>query len=132
MLKQIGVEGPGYAFELNLNALPQMKAKATKTKTVLEKADLTPIRRDFAFVISEDTGANEIVKAAKGADKAFITDVSVFDVYQGKGIDEGHKSIAIEVTLQPRATLLKDEDIAAISDKIIKAVTKATGATLRG
>ncbi|MEL8055912.1 MAG: phenylalanine--tRNA ligase subunit beta [Pseudomonadota bacterium] len=132
VLKQIGVEGPVYAFELNLNALPQMKAKATKTKTVLEKADLTPIRRDFAFVVSEDTGATDILKAAKGADKTFITEATVFDVYQGQGIDEGHKSIAIEVTLQPRETLLKDEDIAAISDKIIKAVTKATDATLRG
>ncbi|MEL7232314.1 MAG: phenylalanine--tRNA ligase subunit beta, partial [Pseudomonadota bacterium] len=132
VLKQIGVEGPVYAFELNLNALPQMKAKATKTKPVLEKADLTPIRRDFAFVVTEYTAAGDILKAARGADKTLITDITVFDVYQGKGIDDGHKSIAIEVTLQPKGELLKDEDIAAVSDKIIAAVTNATGAVLRG
>ncbi|MEO1641965.1 MAG: phenylalanine--tRNA ligase subunit beta [Pseudomonadota bacterium] len=132
VLKQIGVEGPLYAFELNLNALPQMKAKATKTKPVLEKADLTPIRRDFAFVVTEDTATGNILKAAKGADKALIKDITVFDVYQGKGIENGHKSIAIEVTLQPKGELLKDADIATVSDKIIAAVTKATGAALRG
>ncbi|WOR14875.1 phenylalanine--tRNA ligase subunit beta [Hyphomonas sp. FCG-A18] len=132
VLKQIGVDGPAYGFELNLNALPQMKAKATKTKAVLDKADLTPIHRDFAFVVTEDIAAGAIVKAAKGADKTLITDTTVFDVYQGTGIEEGHKSVAIEVTLQPKGEALKDKDIEAISDKIIKAVAKATGGVLRG
>ena len=132
VLKQMGIEGPLYAFELNLNALPQMKAKATKTKPVLEKADLTPIRRDFAFVVREDVSVADILKAVKSADKALLTDTSVFDVYQGKGIEPGYKSVAFEVTLQPRGETLKDKDIEAVSDRVIAAVTKATDGVLRG
>lgn len=131
VLKTLKVEGPVYAFELNLNALPLMKAKTTKTKPVLDKADLTPIRRDFAFLVSDDTAAAAITKAAQGADKALVSAVDVFDVYQGQGIEPGHKSIAIEVTLQPRGETLKDQDIEAISQKIVAAVAKSTGGVLR-
>lgn len=131
VLKAMKVEGPVFGFELNLNALPQMKAKTTKTKPVFEKADLTPIRRDFAFVVSQDTAAAAIVKAAQGADKALVTAVDVFDVYQGQGIEPDQKSIAIEVTLQPRGETLKEQDIEAISQKITAAVAKATGGVLR-
>lgn len=132
VLKTMKVEGPVFGFELNLNALPQMKAKTTKTKPVFEKADLTPVRRDFAFVVSKDTAAAIIVKAAQGADKALVSAVDVFDVYQGQGIEPDQKSIAIEVTLQPRGETLKDQDIEAISQKITAAVAKATGGVLRG
>ena len=132
VLRALKVDGPIYGFELNLNALPQMKAKVTKTKPVLEKADLTPVRRDFAFVVSDDTAAGAIVKAAQGADKALVAAVDVFDVYQGQGIELGQKSIAIEVTLQPRGETLKDQDIEAISQKIVAAVAKSTGGVLRG
>ena len=109
-----------------------MKAKTTKTKPVLNKADLTPIRRDFAFIVDEGTAAGDITKAATGADKALITQVDVFDVYQGQGIEPGQKSIAVEVTLQPRGENLKDQDIEAISQKIVAAVAKSTGGVLRG
>ena len=132
VLKALKVDGPVYAFELNLNALPQMKAKTTKTKPVFQKADLTPVRRDFAFVVPENTAAAALVKAAQGADKALVTTVDVFDVYQGQGIEPDQKSIALEVTLQPRGETLKDQDIEALSQKIIAAVAKATGGVLRG
>lgn len=130
-LKALGVDGPVYAFELNLNALPQMKAKATKTKPVFVKNDLTPIRRDFAFVVEDTVAAGAITKAAQGADKTLITAVEVFDIYKGKGIEDGLKSVAIEVTLQPRGETLKDTDIEAVSDKIVEAVAKATKGVLR-
>jgi len=132
VLKALDVEGPIYAFELNLNALPQMKARTTKTKPVLNKADLTPIRRDFAFIVDEDVAAGLIVKAAIGADKALVSGVDVFDVYQGAGIEPEQKSIAIEVTLQPRGENLKDQDIEAVSQKIVAAVAKAANGVLRG
>ena len=132
VLKALKVDSPIYAFELNLNALPQMKSKITKTKPVFEKADLTPVRRDFAFVVPADTASAALVKAAQGADKTLITAVDVFDVYQGPGIAPDQKSIAIEVTLQPRGETLKDQDIEALSQKIIAAVAKATGGVLRG
>ena len=131
VLKAMGVDGPVFGFELNLNALPNMKTTVRKTKPVLNKADLTPIRRDFAFVVEESVAAGEIIKLAQKADKTLITGVSVFDVYQGQGIEDGHKSVAIEVTLQPRGEALKDKDIEAVSDAIVANVKKGTGGTLR-
>ncbi|MEO0550558.1 MAG: phenylalanine--tRNA ligase subunit beta [Pseudomonadota bacterium] len=131
VLKALDVDGPVYAFELNLNALPFMKARATKTKAVLAKTDQTPVRRDLAFIVAESVPAGDIIKSAKGADKSLISEIGVFDVYQGKGIEEGHKSVAIEVTLQPSGETLKDEDIDAVIAKVVKSVGKATGGALR-
>ncbi len=131
VLKALGVDGPAFGFELNLNALPHMRVRPTKTKPILDKAELTPIRRDFAFIVSDDVQASALTDAAAGADKAMITSVGVFDVYSGQGIEPGHKSIAIEVTLQPRGETLKDQDIEAISEKVVAAVAKATGGVLR-
>ena len=132
VLKELDVDGPVFGFELNLNAIPQMRSKMGKTKPVFERADLTPIRRDFAFVVDEAVTAGDIVKAATGADKALIAGAEVFDVYRGKGIDEGKKSVAIELTIQPRGETLKDKQIDAIAEAVVAAVAKGTGGVLRG
>jgi len=73
-----------------------------------------------------------VLRAALAADRALISDVGVFDVFTGKGVPEGKKSLAIEVTLQPRETTLTDAEIEAVADKIVAAVKKATGGELRG
>ena len=70
--------------------------------------------------------------AALKADPKLITAARVFDVYRGASIGDGKKSVAVEITLQPRGQAMKDEEIDAVSQSIIKAVAKATGATLRG
>ena len=75
--------------------------------------------------------AADIIRAAQGVDKKLITDVTLFDVYDGKGIPEGKKSVAIAVTLQPREKTLTDQDIEAVATKIVADVTKKTGSTLR-
>ena len=132
VLKALGVSGPVFGFELNLQALPNMKTSVLKTKPVLTKADLTPIRRDFAFLVDQAIQAGDIIQLARKAHKTLISHVSVFDVYQGEGIEAGHKSVAIEVTLQPSGEALKEADINAVSDAIIAAITKGTKGTLRG
>ncbi|MDU2925443.1 hypothetical protein, partial [Bradyrhizobium sp.] len=71
-------------------------------------------------------------RAAQGVDKKLITDVTVFDVYEGKGIEDGKKSVAIAVTLQPRDKTMTDEEIDAVAAKITADVGKKTGGTLRG
>jgi len=131
VLKTLDVDGPVFGFELNLQALPNMKTSVLKTKPVMVKPDLTPIRRDFAFVVEQDIPAGDIIRLAAKAHKTLISNVSVFDVYQGTGIEEGHKSVAIEVTLQPSGDALKEADIKAVSDAIIAAVTKGTKGVLR-
>jgi len=131
-LKALRVDGPVLAIELALDALPAAKAKAGKTRPVLDKADQTPVNRDFAFVVDEKVPAGDITRMAMKADPKLITAARVFDVYRGASIGEGKKSVAIEVTLQARGSALTDEQIEAASSAIVKSVAKATGATLRG
>ena len=90
------------------------------------------MRRDFAFLVDAATPADAILRAARGADRALIADVALFDRYAGDKLPEGKISLAIDVTLQPREATLTDAEIEAVTQKIIAAVVKATGATLRG
>ena len=91
-----------------------------------------PLERDFAFIVDTEVEAEKLVRAARNADKALVTGVRVFDVYAGKGVPDGKKSVALTVTLQPVERTLTDAEIEAASAKIVAQVAKATGATLRG
>ncbi|HEX4710165.1 phenylalanine--tRNA ligase subunit beta, partial [Phenylobacterium sp.] len=115
VLKDMDAEGPMLAFELDLGAIPEPKKKPTKTKPALALSSLMPLTRDFAFLVASDTPAGELVRPILGADKALIADARVFDVYQGKGVPEGQKSLAVEVTIQPTEKTLTDAEIEAIS-----------------
>lgn len=132
ILAEMDLKAPAAAFEVFLDAIPLPKAKATKTKPALVLSDYQAVERDFAFVVPEGVAAADLVKAAAGADKVLIDSVSVFDVYQGKGVAEGSKSLAIAVRLQPKDKTLTEPEIEAVAQKIVAAVTKATGGTLRG
>jgi phenylalanyl-tRNA synthetase beta chain len=99
---------------------------------MLELSPLQPVSRDFAFIVDRSAKAGDIVRAAQGADKKLISGVTVFDVYEGKGIDGDKKSIAIAVTLQPWEKTLTDQEIEAVAAKIVAEVTKKTGGVLRG
>jgi phenylalanyl-tRNA synthetase beta chain len=127
-----GLRGPVAAFEVFLDAPPLPKAKATKARPPLKLSPFQPVERDFAFLVDESVEAEKIVRAARNADKALITGARVFDLYAGKGVAEGKKSIAIAVTLQPVERTLTDAEIEAVSAKIVAQVVKATGAVLRG
>jgi phenylalanyl-tRNA synthetase beta chain len=128
VLKAMGIEGRVVAFEIWPETLPAPRKKsASKAKAALTLSDFMPVTRDFAFIVPEATAANDVLRAAKGADKQLITDVSLFDVYQGKGVEDGHKSLAIEVTLSPKEATLTDKEIEAVSDKIITGVMKVGG-----
>ncbi len=132
VLDALDVKGPVMAFEVFPTRLPAPKAKATKTRAKLEASNLLPLTRDFAFVVEDKVTADVLVRAAKGAEKKLVSDVRVFDLYAGKGVEDGKKSLAIEVTLQPREKTLTDEEIEAVSAKIVAQVKKATGGELRG
>jgi phenylalanyl-tRNA synthetase beta chain len=127
----LDAEGPIVAFEITLDAIPAPKARPTKARPTLERSEFMPLERDLAFVVAEGARAGEILKAALGADRALIANADVFDVYRGPGVPEGHKSIAITVTLQPRERTLTDAEIEAVVTKIVAEVGKKTGATLR-
>ena len=131
-LEAMDIEGPICGFEILLEALPMQKAKATRAKGKLDLPELMPVERDFAFVVDRGLESSELVKAVQGADKALISSVSVFDLYEGAGVPEGKKSLALAVTLQPREKTLTEPEIEAVSGKIVAEALKRTGAALRG
>jgi phenylalanyl-tRNA synthetase beta chain len=132
VLEQLGADGPMIGFEVILDRIPAAKQKPTRAKAVIDLSAFQPVSRDFAFIVDRAVKAGDIVRAAQGVDKKLITDVTVFDVYEGKGIDDGKKSVAIAVTIQPREKTLTDQEIDAVAAKIVAEVTKKTGGVLRG
>jgi phenylalanyl-tRNA synthetase beta chain len=128
----LDAEGPIVGFEIVLDAIPAPKARPTKAKGKLERSDFMPVERDLAFLAGANVRAADVLKAAQSAERGLIADLGVFDVYQGKGLPEGSKSIAINVILQPRDRTLTDAEIEAAVARIVAEVTKKTGATLRG
>ena len=131
-LEALGADGPLMAFEVILDRIPEAKQKPTRAKPVLELSAFQPVSRDFAFIVDRKVKAGDLVRAAQGVDKKLITDVTVFDLYEGKGIDPDRKSLAIAVTIQPREKTMTDQEIDAVAARIVAEVTKKTGGTLRG
>jgi phenylalanyl-tRNA synthetase beta chain len=130
-LSALDVSGALCGFEVYLDAMPEPKKKATRTKPALELSPFQMVKRDFAFVVEKAVDAGSIIKAATSADRKLITGVNVFDVFEGASLGEGKKSIAIEVLIQPTDKTLTDEDFDALTKKIVGNVEKTTGGTLR-
>ncbi|MEJ0072201.1 MAG: phenylalanine--tRNA ligase subunit beta [Pseudomonadota bacterium] len=123
--------GAAMAFEILIDAVPLPKPRAGRIRPLLKPSPFQPVTRDFAFLVARDVAADMIVRAARDADKALIGAVSVFDLYDGKGLPDGTKSIAIAVELQPTERTLTEADLEAISAKIVASVERATGSKLR-
>ncbi len=131
ILKALDADGPMYGFTIDLDAIPEPKRKAVKTKSAVALSHLMPLSRDFAFLVPAATPAGDLVRPILAADKALIAQARVFDVYQGAGVPEGMKSVAVEVLVQPRDKTLTDVEIEALSGRIVAAAEKAVGAKLR-
>jgi phenylalanyl-tRNA synthetase beta chain len=134
VVRALDLRGPAVAFTLRLEALPFPKARAT-TRPPLEVSDLQPVERDFAFVLDERVEAEAVLRAARGADKGLIEAVTVFDVFAGPRAEAqmgpGRKSMAIAVRMQPKSATLTEGEIEAVAARVVAAVEKATGGTLR-
>lgn len=131
ILQDMKITFPVVGFEVFLDAIPLPKKKPETARPLLVLSPFQPISRDFAFIVDAGLEVDNIIRAARGADKNLIDTVSVFDVYQGKGVEAGKKSIAIAVTLQPQDKTLTEEEIDRVSKKIIDSVSSKTGGTLR-
>ena len=132
VLRVLDAKGPMVGFEVFFDALPPRRGKGTRARALLDPPSFQPVERDFAFVLDRSTPAEKVVRAARNAEKALVADVSVFDVYEGAGIGEDRKSVAIAVTLQPKEKTLTDAEIDAVAEKIVAAVQKQAGGELRG
>jgi phenylalanyl-tRNA synthetase beta chain len=135
ILDEMGIKGSVVGFEVFLENIPTSKSSKKSrgpSKTLLRLSQFQPLSRDFAFIVDENVEVESITRAAIGAERNLISSVNVFDVYQGKGIDAGKKSIAINVVFQPVKQTLTDKEIEGLSQKIIDTVSAKTGAILRG
>ena len=132
ILTALKADGPLVGFEVILENIPAAKARPTRAKPLLELSPFQPVDRDFAFVVENKVKAADIVRAAQNVDKKLIVGVTVFDVYEGTGIEPGRKSVAIAVTMQPRDKTMTDQEIDALGQKIVAEVGKRTGGVLRG
>jgi phenylalanyl-tRNA synthetase beta chain len=130
VLKALDAQEPMLAFEVVLDAVPEPRGQKAKARGNADLVNLMPLSRDFAFVVDEARPAGDLIRAAQSADKALIAEVRVFDVYRGAGVEDGFKSVALEVLIQPRAATLTEAEIDALSARIVAAVEKL-GARLR-
>ncbi|WP_412777847.1 phenylalanine--tRNA ligase subunit beta [Thalassospira lucentensis] len=130
VLKALGVKGRVMAFELFVENVPMPKKKGT-ARPAFNVSSFQSVERDFAFLLNSDVKAEAIIKAARSADRNLIVDVTIFDLYAGKGIEDGKKSLAFSITLQPTKATLTEEEIDTVSKNVVAAVEKATGGSLR-
>jgi phenylalanyl-tRNA synthetase beta chain len=131
VLAKMYVKGPIAGFEVYLDNLAKQRKNKGTTRSLLKLSQFHGVNRDFAFVVEDGVSADALMRAARSADKALISDVSVFDLFQGGNLGEGRKSLALSITLQPTEKTLTDSEIDVVCSKIIAAVEKATRGTLR-
>lgn len=131
ILEEMDVKGPLVGFEIILDTIPAPKKKGGTEKPLLELSQFQPVNRDFAFIVDDSVAADNLIRAAKTADKKLIASAEIFDVYSGKGVEEGKKSLALTIQIQPTEKTLTDEEIEALSQKVIDNVHDKTGGVLR-
>ncbi|GAB4185040.1 MAG: phenylalanine--tRNA ligase subunit beta [Thalassobaculales bacterium] len=130
IVETYGLKGPAVGAEVVLEAIPPAKARGS-ARPLLKPSPFLPLVRDFAFVVDRAVTAEQVLRAARGADRASVTKVELFDVYEGAGLPPGTRSIAIAATIQPAERTLTEAEIEAVAARIVAAVAKATGASLR-
>lgn len=131
ILKTLDIKTRVVAFEVNLNNIPLPRGAKGKARKKLELSQFQSVDKDLAFVVDKNVSAISIISAAKNADRNHITDVRVFDVYEGEHLPEGKKSVAIGLTFQPIEQTFTDKDIENLMNKVIVEVGKKTGGELR-
>ncbi len=125
-LKALDLDGPAMAAEIYLDAIPMPRA-SSHMRPAYAPPGQQSVTRDFAFLLDADAPAGDLLHAVKGSDKQLIVDARIFDVFTGEGVEDGKKSVAIEVTLQPIDKSFTEEELKAISDKVVKAAEKVGG-----
>mgnify|MGYP001252913863 FL=1 len=126
-----GLRGRAVGFEIHADDVPMPKSKGP-AKQLLNLSVYQPVTRDFAFIVDRAVPAGDILKAMKSGAGPLLSDMRVFDLYEGVNIGAGKKSVAVSITLTPTKSTLTEEEIEAISAEIVKIVGKNCGATLRG
>lgn len=131
VLKSMDVDGPVVGFEVFLDRIPKPKRKSGPARAKFSPSSFQPVERDFAFLLDQDVAVDDMIRAVRAADKTLIASVDLFDVYVGDKVDQGKKSVALSVRLEPVQATLTDNEIEDVSHRIVAAVEKAVGGQLR-
>ena len=118
-------------FEIFLDNLKLPKKALKDQKTNFLVSDYQKSERDFAFIIDKNVSSQDLINVISSTDQNLISNVKVFDVYEGDNIPENKKSIAISVTIQSLEKTLNDSDLEKINKLIIETVENKTGAKIR-
>ena len=118
-------------FEIFLDNLKLPKKSLKDQKTKYSVSDFQKSERDFAFIVDKKISVQDLVSVISNIDKNLISNIKVFDVYEGDNIPENKKSIAISVTIQSLEKTLTDNDLEKTNNLIIETVENKTGAKIR-
>jgi phenylalanyl-tRNA synthetase beta chain len=124
--KELGFDMQIYLFELDQQLLFKKQASAFRSVSKYPS-----VRRDLALIVKEEVAAGAIIKSIKGCAEPTLQDVVVFDVYRGKGIEVGYKSVALSLFIQDFSQTLTDSEIDAIFNRVLETLTDTIGAKLR-
>jgi len=132
ILKKIDVKTESLVgFEIFLDNLKLPKKTLNDQKIKFSISDYQKSERDFAFVVNKDVNAQDLINAVSSVDQNLVSNIKVFDVYEGDNIPENQKSIAISVTIQSSEKTLNEHDLEKINNLIVETVENKTGAKIR-
>ncbi len=132
ILKKIDIKAESLlGFEIFLDNLKISNKNLKNQKIKFNVSDFQKSERDFAFTVNKDVKAQDLVNAISSTNKNLISNIKVFDVYEGQNIPENQKSVAISVTIQSNEKTLNENDLENINNLIIEAVENKTGAKIR-
>ena len=131
VLKTYDIKGRVMAFEVFLDNIPLPRESSGKSKKKLELSNLQSVDKDFAFVVGKNVAACNLIAAAKNADREHISDVRIFDIFEGGNLPEDKKSVAMTVVFQPKDKTFTDQELEGLMKKVIMEVGKKTDAVLR-
>ena len=132
ILKKIDIKTESLiGFEIFLDNLKLPKKTLNDQKTKFVVSDYQKSERDFAFIVNKDVTSQDLINAVSNVDQNLISNIKIFDVYEGENIPENQKSIAISVSIQSFEKTLNDSDLEKINKLIIENVESKTGAKIR-
>ena len=129
MLKRCGVKQEVFFAELDWNAIVKLSIKKKVTFSPLPKTQA--VKRDLALLLDKAVTMAQVEKVVRDSEKRLLREVTLFDVYEGKNLEEGKKSYAITMMFQDDEKTLQDKQIEAMMTKIINNLQKQLGASLR-
>ena len=125
-MKQLGLDHTVYLFELNLDMV-----KSTVLPAFSPLSRYPEVRRDLAVVVDETVTVQSILECINKITTDLLAKIEIFDIYTGKGVDSGRKSVALSLILQDFSRTLTEQDVETEVEKVVSTLKQKFAATLR-